>query len=70
VRDVFQQEAHAQLKGNVGIGHVRYPTAGAGQRTMRNPSCEIALRHCLGHNGNLTNARELTEVLVREAAAI
>ena len=28
VRDVFQQRHMVQLKGNVGIGHVRYPTAG------------------------------------------
>ena len=28
VRDVFQQQHMLQLKGNVGIGHVRYPTAG------------------------------------------
>ena len=28
VRDVFQQEHMVELKGNMGIGHVRYPTAG------------------------------------------
>jgi amidophosphoribosyltransferase len=28
VRDVFQQKHMVQLKGNTGIGHVRYPTAG------------------------------------------
>ena len=29
VRDVFQQKHMLKLKGNIGIGHVRYPTAGA-----------------------------------------
>ncbi len=32
VRDVFQQKHMLKLKGNVGIGHVRYPTAGCRQR--------------------------------------
>ena len=30
VRDVFEQQHMLELAGNVGIGHVRYPTAGCG----------------------------------------
>lgn len=29
VRDVFQQQHMMELRGNVGLGHVRYPTAGS-----------------------------------------
>ena len=42
VRDVFQQKHMLKLKGNIGIGHVRYPTAGRRQRAMtRSPSTSI-----------------------------
>ena len=67
VRDVFQQKHMVKLKGNVGIGHVRYPTAGADSAHDAQPFyVNSPYGICLGHNGNLTNARELTEVLVRE----
>jgi len=67
VRDVFQQKHMLKLLGNVGIGHVRYPTAGADSANDAQPFyVNSPYGICLGHNGNLTNARELTEVLVRE----
>ncbi|HEY2684994.1 MAG TPA: amidophosphoribosyltransferase, partial [Steroidobacteraceae bacterium] len=67
VRDVFQQKHMLKLKGNVGIGHVRYPTAGADSAHDAQPFyVNSPYGLCLGHNGNLTNSRELTEVLVRE----
>jgi amidophosphoribosyltransferase len=67
VRDVFQQKHMLKLRGNVGIGHVRYPTAGADSAHDAQPFyVNSPYGICLGHNGNLTNARELTEVLVRE----
>src|ERR1700728_411880 len=67
VRDVFQQKHMLKLKGNIGIGHVRYPTAGCDSASEAQPFYVTApYGICLGHNGNLTNARELTEVLVRE----
>src|ERR1700753_2643085 len=67
VRDVFQQKHMVQLKGNIGIGHVRYPTAGCDSAHDAQPFyVNSPYGICLGHNGNPTNARELTEVLVRE----
>ena len=67
VRDVFQQRHMLQFKGNIGIGHVRYPTAGCDSSSEAQPFYVNApYGICLGHNGNLTNARELADVLIRE----
>lgn len=67
VRDVFQQRHMLRLKGNIGIGHVRYPTAGCDTSSEAQPFfVNSPYGICLGHNGNLTNAAELAEVLIRE----
>jgi len=67
VRDVFQQHHMLELKGHVGIGHVRYPTAGCDTASEAQPFYVNApYGICLGHNGNLTNASELAEILTRE----
>ncbi|NBR18057.1 MAG: amidophosphoribosyltransferase [Gammaproteobacteria bacterium] len=67
VRDVFSQQDMLELRGNIGIGHVRYPTAGYDSASESQPFYVNApYGIVLGHNGNLTNASELADVLTRE----
>ncbi len=64
VRDVFDAENMAQMLGNVGIGHVRYPTAGLDDSSEAQPFyVNSPYGIALGHNGNLINAAELKKAL-------
>ncbi len=65
VKDVFHTRHMRQLLGNYGIGHVRYPTAGNDSAAEAQPFYVNApYGIALGHNGNLTNAEELREVVM------
>lgn len=67
VRDVFHTRHMLGLEGNMGIGHVRYPTAGCDSRSEAQPFyVNSPFGVALGHNGNLTNAMELQKELFRD----
>jgi amidophosphoribosyltransferase len=67
VRDVFRERDMRQLLGTAGIGHVRYPTAGCDGPDEAQPFYVNApFGIGLGHNGNLTNAEELSRTMIGE----
>src|ERR1700749_4858252 len=69
VAQAFDEPSLTALRGDIAVAHCRYPTTGApgwanAQPTFRStPTVSIAL----GHNGNLTNTRELAGMLPPES---
>ena len=67
VRDVFRTEHMRDLRGDIGIGHVRYPTAGCSSSAEAQPFyVNSPYGITLAHNGNLTNADQLKHHLFVE----
>lgn len=65
--DVFDTEHMIGLKGNMGMGHVRYPTAGCSSSAEAQPFyVNSPFGITLAHNGNLTNADALKKALFVE----
>lgn len=70
VHEVFDQDKLSRLKGNIGVGHCRYSTAGDSIPSNAQP---LVLNYVKGtlmmaHNGNLINANELREELAYTGA--
>lgn len=65
VNEVFTHDELMSLKGNIGVGHTRYSTAGSSTRENAQPLVLNYVKGILGlaHNGNLINALELRKEL-------
>ena len=70
LNEAFTPEILEQLKGDIGVGHVRYSTAGSSTRENAQPLVLNYVKGTLGlaHNGNLINAPELREELAYTGA--
>ena len=70
VNEAFDAESLARLPGDLAIGHVRYSTAGESKLSNAQPIVVDSVhgQFAIGHNGNLVNAGELRDALVREGA--
>lgn len=70
VGTVFGMGALASLPGTVAIGHVRYPTVGAGVREDAQPFHTRRPGVLMAHNGNVTNVPELESWLARRGIRV
>lgn len=70
VNEVFNQENLGRLKGDIGVGHVRYSTAGASVEENIQPLVMNYVKGtlALAHNGNLVNITDLRQSLQRTGA--
>lgn len=70
VSDAFSESSLRELTGDVAVAHTRYSTAGS--TVLANAQPYLVNYHAgplsLAHNGNLTNANELRDKLVRDGA--
>jgi amidophosphoribosyltransferase len=70
VAEAFDEPTLSKLPGHIAIGHTRYSTAGESKLENAQPFL-IDCAHgqiAVGHNGNLVNAREVRDELVRSGS--
>ena len=66
VTEVFKTEETLSLNGNIGVGHVRYPTAGCDSSDEAQPFYSAnPVNICLAHNGTLTNSDKIKKDLLK-----
>src|SRR5262245_31143877 len=71
VRDIFSAANVARLKGDVGLGHVRYPTVGSGGGEDAQPfTVNFPFGIAMAHNGNVANYDELKGDLEHESLRV
>ena len=64
IRDIFTAENVQRLKGNIGIGHTRYPTIGGGRGEDAQPFIvNSPFGIIMAHNGNVINYAQLKKIL-------
>jgi amidophosphoribosyltransferase len=70
VSEVFKEEVLASLRGNLGVGHVRYSTTGAATIENAQPLVLNYIKGtlALAHNGNLVNTNQLRKELAQGGA--
>lgn len=71
VSEIFDKNIMANLRGNIGIGHVRYSTTGESMIENAQPVFLNYLKGtlALAHNGNITNADEIRNELIAKGAS-
>lgn len=71
VNDIFNEKNAERLRGNIGIGHTRYPTIGGGRGEDAQPFfVNSPFGITMVHNGNVINYAELKKVLFDEYSRI
>jgi len=65
VRDIITENHFRRLKGNIAIGHTRYPTIGGGRGEDAQPFfVNSPFGIIMAHNGNVVNYEELRQFLL------
>jgi len=67
VKDVFNEKKLREFEGELGIGHVRYPTMGSGGKVNAQPFLANQPGMFMAHNGNIINYYQLRKELLQKS---